>query len=201
MRLLEGNQRGLLRRQRGRLAGAISTQGFRQRLQLFGVRREAARVSLGFEQMGILANHGKERTGQGFAQGGTAHIMGRQRRDRTGRDISARNGRKDLFTSLIERLGMSVSSIVIESLHDGVFTASVRLASPGSEEMRLEVHVSEAMLLSLKYRLPVMVESEIMSHVATLDMNEEGFAKENNARRFVDFLDHLDPSTMGKYPM
>ena len=115
-----------------------------------------------------------------------------------GRDISARSGRKDLFTSLIERLGMSVSSIVIESLRDGVFTASVRLASPGSEEMRLEVHVSEAMLLSIKYRLPVMVESEIMSHVSTLDMNEEGFAKENNARRFVDFLDHLDPTTMGK---
>jgi uncharacterized protein len=119
-----------------------------------------------------------------------------------GREASVRNGRKDVFASLVERLGMSVSSIVIESLRDGVFTASVRLAPAAEgEEMRLELHVSEAMLLSLKYRLPVMVNSELLTQVATLDMNEEGFAKENNARRFVDFLDQLDPSTMGKYPM
>jgi len=118
-----------------------------------------------------------------------------------GREVSARSGRKDVFTSLIERLGMTVSRIVIESVQDGVFTASVRLVAEGAEEMRLELHVSEAMLLSLKYRLPVMVESDLLAQVSSMDMSEEGFAKENNARRFVDFLDQLDPSTMGKYPM
>ena len=118
-----------------------------------------------------------------------------------GREVSVRNGRKDLFTSLIGRLGMSIASIVIESLRDGVFTASVRLAAADGEEMRLEVHVSEAMLLSLKYRVPVMVNSELLAQVSTLDMGEEGFAQENNARRFVDFLDQLDPTTLGKYPM
>ncbi len=118
-----------------------------------------------------------------------------------GRDVSARSGRKDLFNSLIERLGMRVSSIVIESLREGVFTASVRLVEASGEEMRLELHVSEAMLVSIKYRLPVMVNSVLLNQVSSLDMNEESFAQENNARRFVDFLDHLDPSTMGKYPM
>jgi uncharacterized protein len=118
-----------------------------------------------------------------------------------GREVSLRNGRKDLFTALIDRLGMSIASIVIESVLEGVFTASVRLAVPEGEEMRLEVHVSEAMLLSLKYRMPVLVNSDLLNQVSTLDMSEEGFAQENNARRFVDFLDHLDPSSLGKYPM
>jgi len=118
-----------------------------------------------------------------------------------GREASVRNGRKDVFATLVERLGMTVSSIVIESLRDGVFTASVRLASADGEEMRLELHVSEAMLLSLKYRLPMLVDRELLTQASTLDMGEEGFARENNARRFVDFLDQLDPSTMGKYPM
>ena len=118
-----------------------------------------------------------------------------------GREVSMRNGRKDLFTLLIERLGMSIASIVIESLRDGVFTASVRLASADAEEMRLEIHVSEAMLLSLKYRVPVMVNSELLTQVSTLDMSQEGFAQENNARRFVDFLDQLDPTSLGKFPM
>jgi uncharacterized protein len=118
-----------------------------------------------------------------------------------GREVSLRSGRKDLFTTLIERLGMTIASISIESLKDGVFTASVRLAVPDAEEMRLELHVSEAMLLSLKYRVPVMVNSELLTQVSTLDMSEEGFAQENNARRFIDFLDQLDPSSLGKYPM
>jgi uncharacterized protein len=119
-----------------------------------------------------------------------------------GHEVPARNGRKDVFASLVERLGMSISSIVIESLRDGIFTASVRLApAEDGEEMRIELHVSEAMLLSLKYRLPIKVNSELLTQVATLDMSEEGFAKENNARRFVDFLDQLDPTAMGKYPM
>ena len=118
-----------------------------------------------------------------------------------GRDVAVRSGRKDLFSSLIDRLGMTISAIVIESLREGVFTASVRLAREEEEEMRLELHVSEAMLVSLKYRLPVLVNRDILTRVSTLDMNEEALASENNARRFVDFLDHLDPSAMGKYPM
>ena len=118
-----------------------------------------------------------------------------------GREMSVRSSRKDVFTALIERMEMTISSIVVESLRDGVFTSSVRLLSREGEEMRLELHVSEAMLLSLKYLLPVMVNSELLTQVSSLDMNEEGFAKENNARRFVDFLDHMDPAAMGKYPM
>ena len=118
-----------------------------------------------------------------------------------GKEMSVRNGRKDVFTTLIERLGMRLSGIYIEGLHDGVFEASVRLLSEEGEELRLEVHVSEAMLLSLKYHVPVKVSDEVLTRASSLDMNEEGFAGENNARRFVDFLDHMDPSSMGKYPM
>ncbi|UFS68985.1 bifunctional nuclease family protein [Geomonas sp. RF6] len=118
-----------------------------------------------------------------------------------GREISVRSGRKDLFTSLLERLEMKIVMIAIDALNDGLFSASVRMETTGGEELCLDLHVSEAMLLSLKYRLPVMVKREILGNIATLDMNEEDFAKENNARRFVDFLDQLDPSTMGKYPM
>ena len=118
-----------------------------------------------------------------------------------GREVSQRSGRKDLFASLLERLGMRISGIFIESLREGAFTASVRLCTSEGEEMRLEVHVSEAMLLSLKYRIPVLVNDELLTQVSSLDMSEEGFSGENNARRFVDFLDQLDPTTLGKYPM
>lgn len=117
------------------------------------------------------------------------------------REISVRNGRKDAFAALVERLEMKVTSICVDSLKDGAFISSVVLTDAGGEEMKLNLHVSEAMLLSLKYRLPVMVNSELLSQTATLDLTDDGFVGEGNARRFVDFLDQLDPSEMGKFPM
>jgi uncharacterized protein len=118
-----------------------------------------------------------------------------------GRELSARNGRKDVLKVLLEKLGMSITGIVIESIKDGVFVSHVKLAAADGEETTLDLHVTEAMLLSLKYRQPVLVNSDLLGQVSSLDMTEEGFTGENNARRFVDFLDQLDPSEMGKYPM
>lgn len=118
-----------------------------------------------------------------------------------GREAAARTGRKDIFNILVEKLGMSISGIVIESLKDGVFASCLKLAKADGEDMTLDVHVSEAMLVSLKYRLPVLVNKDLLAQASTLDMTEEGLSQENTARRFVDFLDQLDPSAMGKYPM
>ena len=118
-----------------------------------------------------------------------------------GREAAAKNGRKDIFSLLVERLGMSISGIVVESLKDGVFASHLKLAKADGEEMTLDVHVGEAMLASLKYRLPVLVNKDLLAQASTLDMTEEGLSEENTARRFVDFLDQLDPSAMGKYPM
>jgi len=118
-----------------------------------------------------------------------------------GREVATRSGRKDVLGALLERLGMSIRAVVIDSLHDGIFHASVRLVPQEGEELNLEVHVSEALLISLKYRLPVLMNSELLGQVSNLDLTAEGLTKENNARRFVDFLDQLDPSAMGKYPM
>jgi bifunctional DNase/RNase len=119
-----------------------------------------------------------------------------------GREAGARTTRrKDVFTALVEQMELTLSRIVIESLKDGVFIASVRLMPRKGEEVRLEVHVTEAMLLSLRYQQPVLVDPEVLAQVSTLDLKDDGLAEENNARRFVDFLDHMDPAAMGKYPM
>ncbi len=118
-----------------------------------------------------------------------------------GREATARTRRKDVFTALVEQMELTLSRIVVESLKDGVFIASVRLVPRKGEEIRLEVHVTEAMLLSLRYQQPVLVDPEVLAQVSTLDLKEDGLAEENNARRFIDFLDHMDPAAMGKYPM
>jgi len=114
-------------------------------------------------------------------------------------DLSSQNGRGDLLSMLLGKMAMQVTMITIDSLNDGVFAASVTLS--GKSEMKIDVKPYEALIISLKYKLPVMLADEVMSRASMLAMTDEKIARENDARRFVDFLENLDPADLGKYPM
>lgn len=115
-------------------------------------------------------------------------------------DIMSQSGREDLFSKLMEKMEMKVTIVSIDSLNDGVFTSTVTLSS-GTGEIRIDVRPYEAIAISLKYDLPIMVSDEVMARGSVLAMNDESIARENDARRFVDFLEKLEPSDLGKYPM
>lgn len=116
------------------------------------------------------------------------------------RDVSAQNGRGDLMSLLLEKMAMGVAGVSIDSLNDGVFYASVIFHGEGGE-VRLDVRPYEALMISLKYKLPVMVADEVLARASMLAMGDESIARENDARRFADFLESLDPADLGKYPM
>lgn len=115
-------------------------------------------------------------------------------------DSSGRSGRKDLMTLLLENTGTEIGSIVIEGLSDGVFTALVMFLRNG-EELPVAVRPCEAIITALKYKMPIRVAEEVLQRASVLAMSDEELARENNVRRFTEFLENLDPATLGKYPM
>lgn len=115
-------------------------------------------------------------------------------------DTGGRSGRKDLMTLLMAKTETEIGSIVIEGVNDGAFTAHVKFIRNG-EEVPVEVRPCEAIIAALKYRLPIMVTEEVLERASVLAMSDKEFAQENNARRFAEFLEKLDPATLGKYPM
>jgi uncharacterized protein len=115
-------------------------------------------------------------------------------------DLSSQNGRGDLLSLLLEKMALSVTRISVDGLNDGVFIASVTLCGE-SGEIRIAVRPYEALVISLKYKMPVLVADEVMARASMLAMADETIARENDARRFIDFLENLDPAELGKYPM
>jgi uncharacterized protein len=115
-------------------------------------------------------------------------------------DSSGQGGRKDLMTLLMARTDTVIGSIVVEGLKDGAFTAVVKFIRNG-EELPVVVRPCEAITAALKYKMPILVAEEVLERATVLAMSEEELARENNARRFVEFLENLDPATLGKYPM
>ncbi len=116
-----------------------------------------------------------------------------------GRDLSSHPNRRDLLTALLANLGMTARQVVIEGVRDGIYSASVRFLRDG-DELRVEVRPSEALLTSLKYKLPVLVAGAVVEQLSRLATGDNE-VQEIEARRFADFLENLDPAVMGKYPM
>jgi bifunctional DNase/RNase len=115
-------------------------------------------------------------------------------------DTASGSGSKDLMALFLEMTGTEVGSIIIDGLNEGVFTASVKFLR-GDEAFLVSVRPCEAIIAALKYKMPILVTDEVLQRASVADVNGDGLASENNARRFADFLEHLDPATLGKYPM
>jgi len=107
---------------------------------------------------------------------------------------------KDLMALFLEKTGTEIGAIIIEGLTDGVFTASVKFLR-GDEEFLVEVRPCEAIMAALKYKMPILVSEDVLQRASVVAMNDEELAGENNARRFAEFLENLDPASLGKYPM
>ncbi|WP_306533159.1 bifunctional nuclease family protein [Geobacter sp.] len=115
-------------------------------------------------------------------------------------DASAKSDRKDLLSALLGHLDAEVEEIVIEDMKDGLFDASVGVALDG-ETVKLDVRISEALVLALKHSLPVMVAEHLLHKISLCDGETDERFTDADARRFVDFLENLDPADLGKYPM
>ncbi len=115
-------------------------------------------------------------------------------------DCSSGSGNKDLMALFLEKTGTGIIAIIIGGLNEGAFAASVKFQR-GDEEFVVDVRPCEAIMAALKYKMPVLVADEVLQRASVVAMSGEELAGEHNARRFAEFLDNLDPSTLGKYPM
>ena len=78
--------------------------------------------------------------------------------------------------------------------------AAVRFEG-GREGIIMQVRPSEAIVAAMRFNLPIMVAEEVVSQTSVMDLQDERVQKEATAQRLVEFLENLDPATLGKYPM
>jgi len=117
-----------------------------------------------------------------------------------GRDVSAQLGRQDLLATVLEGLGIAVQRVTLDCRSAGGFTGTLVVSQHG-EKQRLTLKPSEALILALKNGLPVMVSDRVLAQASLQAFSDEQVSRETDARRFIDFLEHLEPAEMGKYPM
>lgn len=115
------------------------------------------------------------------------------------REVTAQRGRHDLLSELMGRLEVTVMAISLEQEEHGV-AAAVHFLKDG-EEVKIGVRTCEALVASIKFKLPIQVSHEVVARSALEAVGAEGCGKNAEERRYADFLENLDPAELGKYPM
>ncbi|MGH2389071.1 MAG: bifunctional nuclease family protein [Chloroflexota bacterium] len=102
---------------------------------------------------------------------------------------SARPFTHDLLQTVIDRLGAKVTSILVHSLRDEVFFASLFI-SQGDKDMEIDARPSDSIALAVRCDAPIFVEDAVFDQAGFKDSSRE--EDEEKLSVFRDFVNQLD---------
>ncbi|MCU0302862.1 MAG: bifunctional nuclease family protein [Thermoanaerobaculales bacterium] len=99
----------------------------------------------------------------------------------------------DLIGSLLRNLGFSLDHVLIHSLDDSVFLASVHLVNPSGEVRVVDARPSDAIAIALRAGADVLVSPNVLERAVVSESSEEDAVRE--------ILERMRPEDMGEYEM
>jgi len=99
----------------------------------------------------------------------------------------------DLVKSLIHDLGFTLDHVLIHSLDDAVFLASLHLIDPNGERREIDARPSDAIAVALRANADVLVDRAVLASAVVTEASQE------EAVRAI--LEKMRPEDMGEYEM
>jgi bifunctional DNase/RNase len=103
----------------------------------------------------------------------------------------------DLLRTMIEALGASVESVLVHSLVESTFHATVSLRNAAREPVQIDARPSDAIALALRCGATIRVTENVFREAHAIDFRE-GVDQEEQLR---EWLESLTPEQLGKYKM
>lgn len=99
----------------------------------------------------------------------------------------------DLIGSLIHDLGFRLDHVLIHSLDDAVYLASVHLSNSEGDRYEIDARPSDAIAIALRAGADVLVASTVLERAVVTEVSQ------NEAIKAV--LEQMRPEDMGEYEM
>lgn len=99
----------------------------------------------------------------------------------------------DLIGSLIHDLGFTLDHVLIHSLDDSIYLASVHLSNPGGDRYEVDARPSDAIAVALRAGADVLVDSTVLDRAMVTEASQEEAVKA--------VLEQMRPEEMGEYEM
>lgn len=101
----------------------------------------------------------------------------------------------DLFKSLTDTFQVDIQEVFIYSLAEGIFYAKM-VATNGIDETEIDCTIGDAVALSLTYKCPIWVKSDILDS-AGISLNDDG-SELNNTNEDDDEAEFYETPTKSK---
>ncbi len=106
----------------------------------------------------------------------------------------------DLLKNIMELMETQVSKVEVCDLRDNTYFALIYL-SRGNSEMTIDARPSDAIAIALRTKAPIFVAEVVIQKARRVDLSAKEAITSDDAKKWTEILESLDPEDFGKYKM
>jgi bifunctional DNase/RNase len=106
----------------------------------------------------------------------------------------------DLLKNVMEAMEVQVTKVEVCDLRDNTYFALIYLAWEG-QEVSIDARPSDAIALALRAKAPIFVAEVVIQKARRVDLSAKEAITTEDAKKWTEILEGLDPDDFGKYKM
>ncbi len=95
---------------------------------------------------------------------------------------------------------VKVTRVEVCDLRDNTYFALIHLTRDG-RELTIDARPSDAIALALRAKAPIFVSEEVIRKARRVDLTAKEAITTEDAKKWTEILESLDPDDFGKYKM
>ncbi len=106
----------------------------------------------------------------------------------------------DLLKNIMELMETQVTKVEVCDLRDNTYFALIYLSRDGNE-MTIDARPSDAIAIALRTKAPIFVADVVIKKARRVDLSAQEAITTEDAKKWTEILEGLDPDDFGKYKM
>ena len=106
----------------------------------------------------------------------------------------------DLLKNIMELMETQVTKVEVCDLRDNTYFAIIYLSRDGNE-MTIDARPSDAIAIALRTKAPIFVADVVIKKARRVDLSAQEAITTEDAKKWTEILEGLDPDDFGKYKM
>jgi len=106
----------------------------------------------------------------------------------------------DLLKNIMELMETQVRKVEVCDLRDNTYFALIYLSRGGSE-VTIDARPSDAIAIALRTKAPIFVAEVVIQKARRVDLSAKEAITSDDAKKWTEILESLDPEDFGKYKM
>jgi uncharacterized protein len=106
----------------------------------------------------------------------------------------------DLLKNIMDLMATSVTKVEVCDLRDNTYFAIIYLTRDG-QELSIDARPSDAIAIALRTKAPIFVAEAVIQKARRVDLSAQEAITTEDAKKWTEVLEGLDPEDFGKYKM